>query len=183
MLRKSLKEQRRVRVLSRLVRICYKERNQNLKILGYVSYRDYLKSSLWQSIRERVFAISKRCFVCGESGKEVHHFGYGLEVLKGKDIAKLKCICRNCHQNAEFRTTGDKLPVDLVNVKMLGNTAQLRPCLRCGKPNAAGFCKACRHTEKYGLCSVCCEKPPIKRYRKKVLKYCYACAKDTGLKV
>jgi hypothetical protein len=113
---------------------CYTERNENLKQLGFNSYDEYLKSPLWQEIRNKVLERDKQiCCVCSKVGNQVHHLSYNIEVLNGQDMDKLKCICGRCHKQIEFKgkikkkrrtkqnynLPKEKLSVNAANNKML----------------------------------------------------------------
>lgn len=81
----------------------YDWRNYNLHKLGFVNYQEYLKSDLWKSIRAKVFEIKgHNCHVCKKYATEIHHNGYGINVLKGETIQPLRPICRKCHKAIEF---------------------------------------------------------------------------------
>lgn len=81
----------------------YSGRNRNLRKLGFTTYQDYLKSELWDNIRKRVFAEKGcKCHLCNRYATEIHHNGYGIRVLEGKDIRALVPICRKCHSEIEF---------------------------------------------------------------------------------
>lgn len=81
----------------------YQERNKTLLDLGYPSYKDYLASTLWNSIRNRVLEWDRRsCWVCGFRANHVHHRLYSQEVLLGRCIDYLVAVCRDCHNQTEF---------------------------------------------------------------------------------
>ncbi len=82
----------------------YKTRNRVIKRLGFDSYRDYLASDLWKSIRSKVFRKAQgRCQTCRtRPATEVHHLKYWTKVLVGTKPELLIAVCRRCHQHAEF---------------------------------------------------------------------------------
>jgi 5-methylcytosine-specific restriction endonuclease McrA len=81
----------------------YKRRASNLKDLGFDSYRQYLESPLWASIRSEVLARDKKkCVKCGGRATQVHHMSYGPKVLSGERIGRLVSVCASCHRAAEF---------------------------------------------------------------------------------
>lgn len=81
----------------------YKERNYNLKAMGYSSYRDYLLSDQWSEIRQRVLDGSNHtCYCCGSKATQVHHTVYLKSVLAGRSLKGLYAVCGKCHYKAEF---------------------------------------------------------------------------------
>ena len=81
----------------------YAGRDKALKNLGFASYRDYLNSDLWHSIRESVLQRDNHlCVPCGKKATQVHHMRYTHSVLKGLDLGGLISICGGCHVSAEF---------------------------------------------------------------------------------
>jgi hypothetical protein len=87
----------------------YGERDALLRQLGYPSYRYYLDSPLWASIRGRQLRIYPRCH-CGRWARQVHHQKYSLANLSGKSSSGLRSVCGGCHLEAEFED-GKKLPL------------------------------------------------------------------------
>jgi hypothetical protein len=90
----------------------YAYRDENLKALGYRSYRAYLKSDAWADIRARVMDRAKgRCERCRKRpAAQVHHRAYDPATLKGESIDALTAACAGCHKKAELHqkaTTGD----------------------------------------------------------------------------
>jgi hypothetical protein len=81
----------------------YASRNAILKEMGYASYKAYLASPLWKSIRARVLRrFGGKCRGCGRRANQVHHHHYPLEVLSGRSIEGLSAVCGNCHEGIEF---------------------------------------------------------------------------------
>lgn len=76
----------------------------DLKAMGFDSYSDYLKSTLWLSIRARAMRargpLCQRCFKADAT--EVHHANYRRAVLEGKAIGKLWPVCRACHDAMHY---------------------------------------------------------------------------------
>ena len=80
-----------------------KPRRRGGRFAGYNTYREYLKSDLWQDIRERVLdAADRTCQLCGSVATQVHHRHYGHRTLKGKTLAHLLAVCGGCHMLIEF---------------------------------------------------------------------------------
>lgn len=81
----------------------YSERDLILRAMGYPSYRDYLKSSLWAGIRSVVLKNkSWRCQCCPDKATQVHHQKYDEQTMKGEDLRNLVPLCRKCHKRVEF---------------------------------------------------------------------------------
>lgn len=88
-------------------------RKTRLISLGFNSYREYLASDLWKTIRHRVFVRDKFiCLKCGKRAQHVHHLSYGMTVLAGSNDSRLVSLCQPCHHGLEFdgdrkRTRGE----------------------------------------------------------------------------
>lgn len=93
----------------------YEERADSLQRLGYKTYTEYLGSSLWKKIRSSVIERDeRRCQICRGRGRQVHHTSYRFDVMAGKRLKSLHCVCRDCHLRVEFdgkrkRTFGEAL--------------------------------------------------------------------------
>jgi hypothetical protein len=82
----------------------YAYRDENLKRLGFKSYQSYLRSSLWMSIRVRVFERTNgRCVKCRAAATQVHHRAYDPATLTGDSINALSAVCARCHKRSESR--------------------------------------------------------------------------------
>lgn len=93
----------------------YAIRDAILLELGFASYRAYLQSELWASIRERVLnRDGMRCQCCGKKASQVHHHRYTREVLLGEAIDDLRSICGGCHRSSEIGEYG-KVPLKEAN--------------------------------------------------------------------
>lgn len=81
----------------------YASRDFILRQMGFKSYRDYLKSDLWQKVRAQVFQEKGRiCHCCGNPATSVHHNRYHRNDLTGKTLTFLFPICAICHDGVEF---------------------------------------------------------------------------------
>lgn len=96
--------------------IDYEQRSECLKRLGFASYGDYLKSSLWRRIRSKVLARDwYRCRLCGKTASQVHHSRYDLAALSGRDLSRLAAVCPGCHKRIERDGAGHKRPAEQVS--------------------------------------------------------------------
>lgn len=68
--------------------------------LGYKSYRSYLSSDLWFTIRARVLS-GACCSSCGGEANQVHHLSYSEAVLLGLDDSQLEAVCWSCHRQKD----------------------------------------------------------------------------------
>lgn len=94
----------------------YESRELMLREIGFPSYRAYLASDLWRSIRERVFrAKGRKCHLCGKPATSVHHQRYHKNDLLGKRLGYVFPICTDCHEEVEFSRKGKK--VDLATAR------------------------------------------------------------------
>ena len=81
--------------------------------LGYPDYETYLRSPLWQKIRERVMEHDLWvCQLCEEPGEEVHHRYYTKAVMRGDDGSLLVSLCAKCHHTVEFDEKGRERPTE-----------------------------------------------------------------------
>lgn len=82
----------------------YQHRDILLQWIGYTSYRQYLQSELWASIRTTVLDRSgHKCWACSRTATQVHHRKYTIEALEGDDLTWLVALCAGCHVSCEFR--------------------------------------------------------------------------------
>lgn len=80
----------------------YKHRNKALPYLGYATYEEYLKSSEWMIIRERVLKKYPNCCCCNKIASQVHHHAYNSPIMLGLLDDLLFSICDKCHLEIEF---------------------------------------------------------------------------------
>jgi hypothetical protein len=83
----------------------YKARDKALKELGFKTYREYLLSDLWKSIRNARLAMGDSCSCCDGKAEVVHHDTYYKKLLMGDEqsIKKdLYPLCNSCHYRVEF---------------------------------------------------------------------------------
>ncbi len=80
-----------------------------LKELGFKTYKQYLRSDLWQNVREKVFRLNGRqCWCCTKKAKVIHHLKYTKRSLTGKSVDNLVPLCRKCHYKIHFKKNGAK---------------------------------------------------------------------------
>ncbi len=86
----------------------YAFRNEILRYHGFASYREYLASDLWKSIKQLVLEKKgDKCLLCGGQACQVHHHEYTEKALLGLDLNKMWPVCDACHHAVEF-TNGKK---------------------------------------------------------------------------
>lgn len=110
---------------------CYAERNSNLNLLGYNTYKEYLCSDLWVQIRGDKLARFPKCILCDEKANQVHHLSYDVDTLLGARTYFLVTMCRECHEWIEFdgikkRTIiqANNLLMDLCRSSMIRSTRE-----------------------------------------------------------
>lgn len=109
----------------------YRNRNRELRKLGFNSYAEYLASELWSNIRAKVLRDKgRKCFCCGARADTVHHQTYHVSVLNGKDRRPLQPVCDGCHRRIEFDESGGKRPLHEVHRA----ARRLKASYRHGKP-------------------------------------------------
>ena len=97
-------------------------RSAILHRLGYSSYAKYLKSPLWKSIKQRVYAkYGASCQLCGMSiGVTLHHQSYTEANLSGRSLKDLHPICHRCHDEIHIDPdTRKKLPLSEVRKRFI----------------------------------------------------------------
>lgn len=97
----------------------YAERNEKLPYMGYATYREYLASDEWKSIRERRLARRPRCLVCESAAVVVHHMSYDERTMLGLDGTYLVCLCHRCHERIEIDGVGGKRTLREANLELL----------------------------------------------------------------
>lgn len=106
-------------------------RAESLAQLGFSSYREYLDSDLWRSIRASVFrAKGRMCCCCGKRATQIHHTYYSFRTLSG-DPASLENsawpVCAKCHKKTHFKSD-----------KEFRNWRDSRQTFQAGKSSKAG---------------------------------------------
>jgi hypothetical protein len=96
----------------------YAERNAIIQQLGFSSYKVYLQSELWKSIRRQILLPHTRCRSCGKKATTLHHSRYKLEDMNGKCLTYLLPVCQGCHHKAEFNKKGEKIGVERATNKL-----------------------------------------------------------------
>lgn len=96
------------------MRAAYDKRDALLRRLGYPSFRAYLRSLAWFTIRTRVlYNAGGSCHFCGRQATQVHHGMYTRRNLTGQSTRHLYAVCDACHEAGERLPDGQKLsPVD-----------------------------------------------------------------------
>ena len=125
------------------------ELRDNLRTLGFNSYAQYLNSTLWKSIRQKVIdRDGGTCRGCGSDSFSVHHSQYSLATLKGELLVHLHSTCGRCHREFHKNHRAES-PNDPKTHKRLNHKAALRKrqCAKCGNRK--------QHLNKDRLCRYC----------------------------
>lgn len=94
----------------------YRQRDEQLLLLGFPSYAAYLASPLWAGIRLAVFNVKgSQCVVCSKAAAVCHHRDYRPETLRGEDMSDILPLCHGCHRFIEFNRQGQKVPLGRTN--------------------------------------------------------------------
>lgn len=126
------------------VRERYTRRNDLLKQLGYLSYRDYLASEDWKKIRREVLELGSACVMCERPAQVVHHVKYDMYVLLGLDYSRLAPLCHRCHEKIEV--DGDtKRRMGTANVMLFAAARRTKH----GRAWCEAYYKGCAATKKY----------------------------------
>ena len=98
--------------------VIYRERNRNIRAMGFENYGEYLRSQPWLTIRATKLRIAPVCEACDKyMATEVHHMKYRKKDLEGNDLRWLVSICRTCHYSIEYEN-GIKLTPKMANAKL-----------------------------------------------------------------
>lgn len=63
-----------------------------------MSYNDFLQTTYWRTVRERVLARDKNtCRDCGGFGYYIHHLSYRIHGREHQNLDSLITLCRQCH--------------------------------------------------------------------------------------
>lgn len=95
----------------------YLVRNEVLKSIGYSSYKEYLQSDEWKSIRSAVKEKYSECICCNSHVEVIHHVRYASYVLLGLHLEELAPLCHKCHEAIEL-TDGEKNTLQKANMKL-----------------------------------------------------------------
>lgn len=76
---------------------------QGIQAISDVPYEQYLRSTLWKSIRTWVVETQAgKCGICDRRAEEVHHHDYNDDTLWGEESVGLVGLCTRCHGLVEF---------------------------------------------------------------------------------
>lgn len=89
---------------------------QGILDVSSMEYEKYLRSTLWENIREWVKRRDNFCCVICLRKKhpaqfdefDVHHRSYDIATLEGRDESQLITLCRRCHTKIEHFPNGGK---------------------------------------------------------------------------
>lgn len=138
----------------------YEERNRILRRLGYATYNGYTRSKLWAAIRQKVFAVSRKCACCYGKATQIHHNVYTEANLSGESIVGLHPVCAKCHKRIEKKK----------GAKVTLNEARERFNKRRGHYHGSKgiMCPRCQVNRKFhgGLCPPCAKAGPQNQFEK-----------------
>lgn len=96
-------------------RMPYMVRNEVLKSIGYRTYKEYLASEDWKSLRKSILDRFVFCICCDSKAQVVHHLRYDSRTLLGINNANLAPLCHKCHEAIEIEN-GEKTRMGTANV-------------------------------------------------------------------
>lgn len=96
----------------------YATRDELCKSFGFFSYKAYLRSDEWRSIRDGVLQEFEQCICCERPSKVVHHVRYDSATLLGVHTLNLAPMCRQCHELIEVLEDGSKGSMARANTLM-----------------------------------------------------------------
>jgi len=118
------------RKTSRHVR--YRVREQSLKTLGFRTYKEYLNSNLWKTLKVRL--IGQLCQICKvEKAYTFHHVTYSIPAMIGELPDQLIPICKRCHYAGEFQNAEKILDGKEIDrrLRKRARSKTIRPRCRC----------------------------------------------------
>lgn len=77
----------------------YKSYNKKTIYNFKKEYKEYLQSTNWKKLRERVLKRDNYlCVICNNKANHVHHLSYGCYARYGKS-RRIECVslCKKCH--------------------------------------------------------------------------------------
>lgn len=87
----------------------YEDRELNLKLLGFNTYKSYLESDIWRTIKKRAFIKhGVQCRLCFRVATNMHHLLYDRATLRGETLDNLVPLCPTCHKKVELDDNGVK---------------------------------------------------------------------------
>jgi hypothetical protein len=98
----------------------YRERNQQLRNVGWENYKRYLEGDIWKRIRQEEFKRPRICEICRVTACQLHHWSYEIEVMMGAVREHLIPLCRDCHEKIEFGDDEKKLSLPDANRRLHG---------------------------------------------------------------
>lgn len=105
----------------------YAIRDELVRSFGFFSYKAYLRSDEWRSIRNRVLAEFPECICCDKPSKVVHHVRYDSATLLGLHVLNLAPMCRECHERIEILDDGTKASMARANTLMFELSRKKNP--------------------------------------------------------
>jgi hypothetical protein len=80
----------------------YGDRDAFLQAAGFHSYRAYLASTTWKTVRSHILDQYGTCHFCDQPARAVHHLLDTVENLLGRSGFGLIPVCRSCHKRMHF---------------------------------------------------------------------------------
>lgn len=82
------------------------------------SYKDYLKTEHWKSVKEEFGEKNpRRCYFCGSNfNLNLHHITY--DRLGKEDLSDLVWLCRRCHKYTHFSKESDVVKKWLERIRL-----------------------------------------------------------------
>lgn len=140
------------------MRHTYADRNRTIRMLGFATYADYLKSAMWRRIAAEAYSTHGRnCLLCRNASETLHHISYGMLVLMGLNLKPIVPLCNSCHYRVEFFRNGKKRKLVQAQTafnKLFKNTKQKE------ERRISRHCKICgnRLRKRGGRCLFCKQK-------------------------
>lgn len=164
----------------------YDLRDKNLRILGYSSYKEYLDSELWKSIKKFLLKNKTKCAICPYKARVLHHKSYGINVLSGWDINELIPLCNHHHDKIEFtyfaknaKTKNDLVEtnIKLENILINGEEKKILPKTKDElKYGPLSWRESCYKCSEQRICSEY-------SYQEYNARICAECKKDIDLQL
>ena len=152
----------------------YSQRSNNVQVLGFRSYEEYLASALWRSIKARVLKTAAECLSCGARATALHHTAYDLDTLRGNSTSSLVPTCRRCHNKAEHIAAVSRTdPYDkLASATLALLTGEFKSLKQSNKQRQFGLSATLKHTRRVAVAAFQRTKKPHEKARTKWNRAC-----------
>lgn len=131
---------------SKINRLQWRELTDCLTKLCFISYKEYLKSELWKTIKKKVINSNNgKCKYCDRKSTQVHHTSYDFDTMSGKNLRYLHPVCSACHKTGYKKQKAVKPTGECVCPRCHKNTLTTEESVlnKLGTKEQKTVCKYC----------------------------------------